>query len=53
LNARWLAVLSATVPIQFILLRFSRAGSVSDQLGVLLTVAQWLVLDRVFRRFAE
>ena len=52
LNARWLAVLSATVPIQFVLLRFGRAGSVSDQLGVLLTVAQWLVLDRVFRPFA-
>jgi hypothetical protein len=48
-NTRWLAALLALLPIQFILLRLGSAGSTADQIGVLLTIAQWLLLDRALR----
>lgn len=48
-NSRWLAALLALLPVQFILLRLGPAGSTADQVGVLLTIGQWLFLDRAIR----
>jgi len=48
-NTRWLVALLALLPVQFILLRYGSAGSTADQIGVLLTIAQWLLLDRALR----
>ena len=48
-NARWLAALLALLPIQLILLRLGSAGSTADQVGVLLTIGQWLLFDRAVR----
>ena len=51
-NSRWLAALLALLPVQFILLRFGSAGSTADQVGVLLTIGQWLLFDRAIRPWA-
>jgi hypothetical protein len=48
-NTRWLAALVALLPIQFVLLRSGAAGRGADQAGVLLTIGQWLLLDRALR----
>lgn len=48
-NWRWLAGMAAVLPIQFILLRLGDAQSLADQIGVLITVTQWFLVDRVFR----
>jgi hypothetical protein len=48
-NSRWLAALVALLPVQFILLRFGSAGTTADQIGVLLTIGQWLLFDRALR----
>jgi hypothetical protein len=48
-NTRWLTALLALLPIQFVLLRYGSAGSTADQIGVLLTLGQWLLLDRALR----
>jgi hypothetical protein len=50
-NSRWLTLLAAALPLQFVLLRFGGAGSLSDQIGVLLTIAQWFMVGRVFRPY--
>lgn len=51
-NQRWLLVLLACFPIQFALLRFGPPDSVADQLGVLLTIAQWLLVGQAFRPYS-
>lgn len=51
-NSRWLATLAAALPIQLVLLRFEIAGSLSDQIGVLVTVAQWLMVGQIFRSYS-
>jgi hypothetical protein len=48
LNRPWLSALALTLPIQFVLLRFGAPGSTLDQLGVLLTIVQWLLIGRIF-----
>jgi hypothetical protein len=48
LNRPWLSALALTLPIQFALLRFGAPGSTLDQLGVLLTIVQWLLIGRIF-----
>jgi hypothetical protein len=48
-NTRWLAALIALLPVQFFLLRYGSADSTADQIGVLLTIGQWLLFDRAIR----
>jgi len=48
LNRPWLAGLVLALPIQFALLRLGAPGSGLDQLGVLLTIVQWLLIGRIF-----
>jgi hypothetical protein len=43
-NTRWMLILAALLPLQFALLRFGEPGSTFDQIGVLITIAQWLLL---------
>lgn len=50
-SSRWLALLAAALPVQFVLLRFGHAESLSDQIGVLVTIAQWFMVDRIFRLY--
>jgi hypothetical protein len=49
-NRRWLAILAACLPIQFALLRFGSEGSLADQIGVVLTIGQWLLVGLAFRQ---
>lgn len=51
-NQRWLLVLIACFPVQFVLLRFGAPDSVADQLGVLMTIAQWLLVGQAFRPYS-
>ena len=51
-NRRWLLLLIACLPVQFALLRFGTPDSVADKLGVLLTIAQWLLVGRAFRPYS-
>jgi hypothetical protein len=51
-NRRWLLFLIACLPVQFALLRFGPPDGVADQLGVLLTIAQWLLVGRAFRPYS-
>lgn len=48
-NRRWLATLVTLLPIQFVLLRFGDPASVLDQIGVIITMMQWLFVGRIFR----
>jgi hypothetical protein len=48
-NTSWLAVLLAMLPVQFVLLRFGEVHGLTDRIGVLLTIAQCLLLGRIFR----
>jgi len=50
-NTRWLAGLLALLPIQLALLRFGAPGSLADQIGVVLTVIQWLLVGRALRPY--
>jgi hypothetical protein len=51
-NTRWLVILTAALPLQFFLLRFGNRESLFDQVGVLLTIGQWLLVSRLFRPMA-
>jgi hypothetical protein len=51
-NRRWLAALVLLLPIQFVLLRFGPPSAASDQIGVLLTIVQWLLVGRALRPYA-
>jgi hypothetical protein len=52
-NARWLILLATALPLQFVLLRFGGAESLSDQVGVLVTIVQWLMVGRIFRPYPD
>jgi hypothetical protein len=44
INTIWLGSLIALLPIQFVLLRFGPEPGTTDLIGVLLTIAQWMLL---------
>lgn len=48
-DLRWAAVLVGLLPAQFFLLRFGAPDGLTDQVGVLLTVAQWLLVGPALR----
>jgi hypothetical protein len=48
-NRRWTLLLASALPIQFVLLRVGTPQSTLDAVGVLITIAQWLMVGRVFR----
>jgi len=48
-NRRWVLGLLALLPLQFALLRLGPPGSVADQIGVVLTIVQWLLVGRAIR----
>jgi hypothetical protein len=50
-NMQWAVVLVAALPFQFVLLRFGSAESLSDQIGVLVTIVQWFMVGRIFRPY--
>ncbi|HXF99350.1 MAG TPA: hypothetical protein VNL69_01135 [Bacteroidota bacterium] len=50
-NRRWLVALAALLPIQFVLLRVGDPASLLDQVGVIITIMQWLFLGWVFRPY--
>lgn len=52
-NRRAVWVLSAVLPIQFVLLRFGEPHGASDAVGVLLTMAQWAAVGYAFRLTAK
>ncbi len=43
-NRRRLLWLGALLPIQFVLLRFGQPHGLSDQIGVIITILQWLLM---------
>jgi hypothetical protein len=43
-----LAIALGLLPIQFVLLRFGEPHGTTDQIGVILTIAQWLFFNKVF-----
>jgi hypothetical protein len=43
-NTIWLSLLVLLLPVQFLLLRSGSPGSTNDVVGVILTIAQWLLL---------
>jgi hypothetical protein len=51
-NWRWLGALAGALPLQFVLLRFGVPNSLLDQVGVVMTIIQWLLVGRVFRIYA-
>lgn len=52
-GTRRLAVLAALCPVQFALFRSGAPGSLADQIGVLLTIAQWLLIGWAVRADTE
>jgi len=48
-NTFWAALIVILLPVQFVLLRTGEPSGMSDQAGVILTVAQWVLLGRAFR----
>jgi hypothetical protein len=50
-NSRWGVLLAAVLPFQFALLRFGSAESLSDQVGVVVTIVQWFMVGRIFRPY--
>lgn len=51
-NWRWLTALVGALPFQFALLRLGGPDSLSDQIGVVITIVQWFMVGRVFRSHA-
>jgi len=47
-NGVLLAIAAGLLPIQFLLLRFGEPHSTRDQIGVILTLLQWLLLNLAF-----
>jgi hypothetical protein len=47
-NTRWCVALLALLPVQFVLFRTGAPESMPDVLGVLITVAQWLLAGAAF-----
>ena len=48
-DLRWAVALVGLLPAQFVLLRFGAPDGVTDQIGVLLTIAQWLLVGPALR----
>lgn len=48
-DRRWALALAALLPLQFVLLRFGPPGSLADAFGVIVTIAQWLLLGHALR----
>lgn len=48
-NFAWLAILVLLLPVQFVLLRFGEPHGLTDKIGVVITIAQCLLLGRIFR----
>lgn len=48
-NLRFVGLLAALLPVQFVLLRFGEPHGTSDAVGVLLTIAQWLLLGAALK----
>jgi hypothetical protein len=48
-NTIWLLVLTSMLPIQFVLLGFGEDQELTDQIGVVLTIVQCLLLARIFK----
>lgn len=44
-NTRWVVALSALLPMQLVLLRVGEPHGTTDQIGVLVTIAQWFALS--------
>jgi hypothetical protein len=44
-NTRWVLALAALLPIQLLLLRAGEPHGTTDQIGVLITIAQWFLLS--------
>ncbi|HJU64519.1 MAG TPA: hypothetical protein VJ596_02530 [Gemmatimonadaceae bacterium] len=51
-NTRWLLGLLALLPVQFALLRSGAPGSTADVVGVLITIAQWLLVGKALRPYS-
>jgi len=49
-NTIWLGSLIALLPIQFVLLRFGDAHGTMDLIGVVLVIAQWMLLTDAFKQ---
>jgi hypothetical protein len=47
-NTRWTVALAALLPLQLVLLRAGEPHGTADEIGVLVTVAQWLLLSVAF-----
>lgn len=52
-NTTWLVVLLTMLPIQFVLLGFGEERGLTDQIGVVLTIVQCLLLARIFKPLAS
>jgi hypothetical protein len=44
-NTRWVLALAALLPMQLVLLRVGEPHGTTDQIGVLVTIAQWFLLS--------
>ena len=44
-NTRWVLALAALLPMQLVLLRVGEPHGTTDQIGVLITIAQWFLLS--------
>jgi len=49
-NTRWVLALAALLPMQLVLLRVGEPHGTTDQIGVLITIAQWFLLSIALRR---
>jgi hypothetical protein len=49
-NRRWLVTLALLLPVQFVLLRFGTPHGTTDQIGVVITILQWLLVGAALRR---
>ena len=48
-NTRWVLALAALLPMQLVLLRVGEPHGTTDQIGVLVTIAQWFLLSIALR----
>lgn len=48
-NTRWVLALAALLPMQLVLLRVGEPHGTTDQIGVLVTMAQWFLLSFALR----
>lgn len=50
-NKGWGWTLISLLPIQFVLLRFGQPHGTTDQIGVVLTILQWLMVGAALRPY--